>query len=99
MLYTLFSSPASCNFSLLLNFLNKNDELLLIQDGVLAGLKNSLYIKKIIKIKQKMKILIFAINNDILARGLNLNISNQIIRINYKKFVYLIIKHKKQVLW
>ncbi|QJC34614.1 sulfurtransferase complex subunit TusB [Enterobacteriaceae endosymbiont of Donacia crassipes] len=99
MLYTLFSSPASCNFSLLLNFLNKNDELLLIQDGVLAGLKNSLYIKKIIKIKQKMKLLIFAINDDILARGLNLDISNKITRINYKKFVYLMIKHKKQIVW
>ncbi|QJC35391.1 sulfurtransferase complex subunit TusB [Enterobacteriaceae endosymbiont of Donacia proxima] len=99
MLYTLFSSPTSCNFSLLLNILNKNDDLLLIQDGVLAGLKNSLYIKKIIKIKQKMKLLIFAINNDILARGLNSDISDKIIRIDYKKFVYLIIKHQKQIVW
>ncbi|QJC33798.1 sulfurtransferase complex subunit TusB [Enterobacteriaceae endosymbiont of Donacia provostii] len=99
MLYTLFSSPTSCNFSLLLNSLHKHDELLLIQDGVLAGLKNSLYMQKIIKIKKKMKILIFAINNDILARGLNLNISNIIIRINYTKFVDLTIKHKKQILW
>ncbi|QJC34976.1 sulfurtransferase complex subunit TusB [Enterobacteriaceae endosymbiont of Donacia piscatrix] len=99
MLYTLFSSPTSCNFSLLLNFLNINDDLLLIQDGVLAGLKNSLYFKKITKIKKKMKLLIFAINDDILARGLDLDISNKITRINYKKFVYLIIKHKKQIIW
>ncbi|QJC35801.1 sulfurtransferase complex subunit TusB [Enterobacteriaceae endosymbiont of Donacia sparganii] len=99
MLYTLFNSPESCNFSLLLKFLNKNDNLLLIQDGVLAGLKNSIYIQKIIRIKQKMKLLIFAINDDILARGLDLNISKNIIRINYTKFVDLIIKHKKQIIW
>ncbi|QJC36615.1 sulfurtransferase complex subunit TusB [Enterobacteriaceae endosymbiont of Donacia simplex] len=99
MLYTLFSSPTSCNFSLLLNILNKNDNLLLIQDGILAGLKNSVFMKKIIKKKRKIKILIFAINDDILARGLNLNISEKIIRINYKKFVNLIIKNKKQIIW
>ncbi|QJC34210.1 sulfurtransferase complex subunit TusB [Enterobacteriaceae endosymbiont of Donacia cinerea] len=99
MLYTLFSSPASCNFSLLLNILNKNDNLLLIQDGVLAGLKNSIFMKEIIKKKQKIKILIFAINDDILARGLSLNISEKIIRINYIKFVSLIIKNKKQIIW
>ncbi|QJC37022.1 sulfurtransferase complex subunit TusB [Enterobacteriaceae endosymbiont of Donacia vulgaris] len=99
MLYTLFSSPTSCNFSSLLNILNKNDNLLLIQDGILAGLKNSVFMKKIIKKQQKIKILIFAINDDILARGLNLNISKKIIRINYIKFVNLIIKNKKQIIW
>ncbi|QJC38241.1 sulfurtransferase complex subunit TusB [Enterobacteriaceae endosymbiont of Donacia marginata] len=99
MLYTLFNSPSSCNFSLLLNILNKNDDLLLIQDGVIAGLKNSIFIQEIIKIKQKMKILIFAINDDILARGLNINISKEIIRIDYIKFVDLVIKNKKQIMW
>ncbi|QJC38660.1 sulfurtransferase complex subunit TusB [Enterobacteriaceae endosymbiont of Donacia fulgens] len=99
MLYTLFNSPSSCNFSLLLNLLNKNDDLLLIQDGVIAGLKNSIFIKEIIKIKQEMKILIFAINDDILARGLNINISKKIIRIDYIKFVDLVIKNKKQIIW
>ncbi|QJC33392.1 sulfurtransferase complex subunit TusB [Enterobacteriaceae endosymbiont of Donacia clavipes] len=99
MLYTLFSSPSSCNFSLLLKILNEHDDLLLIQDGVLAGLKNSKSMEKIIKIKKKIKLLIFAINDDILARGLNLNISKQIIRINYIKFVDLIIKNKQQIIW
>ncbi|QJC32982.1 sulfurtransferase complex subunit TusB [Enterobacteriaceae endosymbiont of Donacia semicuprea] len=99
MLYTLFSSPSSCNFSLLLKILNKHDDLLLIQDGVLAGLKDSKSMGKIIKIKKKIKLLIFAINDDILARGLNLNISKQIIRINYTKFVDLIIKNKQQIIW
>ncbi|QJC37429.1 sulfurtransferase complex subunit TusB [Enterobacteriaceae endosymbiont of Donacia thalassina] len=99
MLYTLFNSPSSCNFSLLLNILNKNDDLLLIQDGVIAGLKNSIFMEEIIKMQQKTKILIFAINDDILARGLNINISTKIIRIDYIKFVDLVIKNKQQILW
>ncbi|QJC31759.1 sulfurtransferase complex subunit TusB [Enterobacteriaceae endosymbiont of Donacia tomentosa] len=99
MLYTLFNSPLSCNFSLLLNFLKKNDDLLLIQDGILAGLKNSISIKKIIRIRKKMKFGIFGMNNDILARGLENDISSEIIRIDYKNFVDLIIKNKKQIIW
>ncbi|QJC32580.1 sulfurtransferase complex subunit TusB [Enterobacteriaceae endosymbiont of Donacia dentata] len=99
MLYTLFSSPSSCDFSLLLKVLNKHDDLLLIQDGVLAGLNNSKFMKKIIKIKEKIKLLIFAIDDDILARGLDLNISNKIIRINYEQFVDLVIKNKQQIIW
>ncbi|QJC37841.1 sulfurtransferase complex subunit TusB [Enterobacteriaceae endosymbiont of Donacia bicoloricornis] len=99
MLYTLFNSPSSCNFSLLLNYLNQNDDLLLIQDGVIAGLKNSIFMEEITKVKQKMKILIFAINNDILARGLDVNISKKVVRIDYIEFVNLVIKNKKQIIW
>ncbi|QJC28732.1 sulfurtransferase complex subunit TusB [Enterobacteriaceae endosymbiont of Plateumaris consimilis] len=99
MLYTLFNSPSSCNFSLLLNFLSKNDDLILIQDGILAGLHNSNSMKKIIVIKNKIPFNIFGIKNDIESRGLLKIISKKIIQIEYKDFVSLSIKNKQQIFW
>ncbi|QJC28283.1 sulfurtransferase complex subunit TusB [Enterobacteriaceae endosymbiont of Plateumaris braccata] len=99
MLYTLFNSPSSCNFSLLLNYLSKNDDLILIQNGVLAGLHNSIFMKKIIKIKNKIPFNVFGIKNDIESRGLLKIISKKVIHIEYKDFVYLSIKNKQQIFW
>ncbi|QJC30515.1 sulfurtransferase complex subunit TusB [Enterobacteriaceae endosymbiont of Neohaemonia nigricornis] len=99
MLYILSKSPSYCNFSILLNVLNNNDDLILIQDGILAGLKYSIFIKKIIKIQQDIQLSVYALKNDILARGLENYISKQIIHANYKQFVYLTVKHKQQILW
>ncbi|QJC29177.1 sulfurtransferase complex subunit TusB [Enterobacteriaceae endosymbiont of Plateumaris rustica] len=99
MLYTLFNSPSSCNFILFLNYLSKNDDLILIQDGILAGLKNSISMKKIIEIKKKVPFHIFGIKNDIESRGLLKIISKKIIQIEYKDFVFLSIKHKQQIFW
>ncbi|QJC29623.1 sulfurtransferase complex subunit TusB [Enterobacteriaceae endosymbiont of Plateumaris pusilla] len=99
MLYTLFNSPSSCNFSLLLKYISENDDLILIQDGVLAGLKNSFSMKKIIKVKNKIPFHIFGIKNDIESRGLLNIISKKIIQIEYKDFVSLTIKNKQQIFW
>ncbi|QJC31345.1 sulfurtransferase complex subunit TusB [Enterobacteriaceae endosymbiont of Macroplea mutica] len=99
MLYILSNSPLHCNFIILLDILNKNDDLILIQDGILAGLSNSFFHKKIKQIKSQKKISIFAIHDDITARGLLNNFSKEIIIIDYNKFVSLTIKHKQQILW
>ncbi|QJC30932.1 sulfurtransferase complex subunit TusB [Enterobacteriaceae endosymbiont of Macroplea appendiculata] len=99
MLYILSNSPLCCNFVLLLDILNKNDDLILIQDGVLAGLSNSIFYKKIRHMKYQKQLSIFAIQNDIVTRGLLNNFSKEIIIIDYKQFVDLTVKHKQQILW
>ena len=48
MLHTLMSSPFQCDYALLLRMLQPGDDLLLMQDGVLAGLTDSLLLPQLL---------------------------------------------------
>ncbi|QCO71070.1 sulfurtransferase complex subunit TusB [Buchnera aphidicola] len=95
MLHTLMKSPFETNISLIINMLKKSDDFLALQDGVLIGLKNNIFLKTIIMSSVKL----YLIREDVYARGINKNISSKFILISYMHFVSLTVKHKKQMTW
>ncbi|WP_284443155.1 sulfurtransferase complex subunit TusB [Buchnera aphidicola] len=95
MLHTLMKSPFETNISLIINMLKKSDDFLALQDGVLIGLKNNIFLKSIIMSSVKL----YLIREDVYARGINKNISSKFILISYMHFVSLTVKHKKQMTW
>lgn len=94
MLHILMHSPFKINFSFFKNMLKKSDELVLLQDGVIGALNQNNTVGILSK-----KIKIYAVENDIDARGLKNYILEQIILINYNQFVELTVKHSLQMNW
>ncbi|QCI22956.1 sulfurtransferase complex subunit TusB [Buchnera aphidicola] len=95
MLHTLMKSPFETNVPLIINMLKKSDDFLALQDGVLIGLKNNIFLKSIIMSSVKLHL----IKEDVYARGIEKNISSKFILISYIHFVSLTLKHKKQMTW
>lgn len=95
MLHILINSPYKCDFCLFFKFFKKRDDILLIQDGVIAALKNTKINKKLLKNTTK----IFALKEDIYARGFNKIIADKIKVIDYSGFVKLTIKNRNQITW
>ncbi|WP_083172618.1 sulfurtransferase complex subunit TusB [secondary endosymbiont of Trabutina mannipara] len=102
MLYILNRSPYLSDFKSVLRIINCNedcnddfnDDLLLISDGVILGLNNSFFSKKI---KNSMNI--YALKNDIEARGLFSYYLSNIKLIDYIDFIKLTEKNLQQVTW
>lgn len=95
MFYTLATSPYHCDLSALLRLTGEGDDLLLMQDGVLAGLNGSTVLECVLR----APISIYALKEDLLARGLIGQISHKITVIGYNDFVALTEKHRQQVAW
>ncbi|UAJ66083.1 sulfurtransferase complex subunit TusB [Candidatus Schneideria nysicola] len=95
MLYILYSSPSYCDIDSLLSTTKKNDDLILLGDSVIIGLINSKFLLKFLK----YPISIYALEDDIIARGLNQYFSDKIIIIQYNEFVLLTEKHIHQISW
>lgn len=95
MLHTLSHSPWQCDFATLLRTLNAGDDLLLIQDGVLAGIEGGRFLELLLT----APISLYALNDDIEARGLSAQFSNSIDRVGYTHFVSLTVKHRNQIAW
>lgn len=95
MLHTLINSPFKCDFSALLRMLKEGDDLLLLQDGVLAALEGS----KALESLRQAPVSVFALNEDIQARGLSAQISSTAATISYNDFVALTVKHPQQMAW
>ncbi|MXP67874.1 sulfurtransferase complex subunit TusB [Pantoea sp. Aalb] len=95
MLYTLLHSPWQCDFDSLLMLLQKEDNLLLLQDGVIAALKNSQMLLKLIASPANLWIL----EEDIIARGLTNEISTKVNWLDYIGFVELTVKYQPQIAW
>ncbi|VAX77032.1 Protein TusB [Serratia symbiotica] len=94
MLYTLSHSPSQCDLPTLLRLIVEGD-VLLLQDGVLAGLAGSAYLALLLK----APISLYALKADLEARGLVGCCSNQITIIGYNHFVTLTEKHCSQMAW
>lgn len=100
MLCTISTSPYYSDLKALINLLSKYDVIVLLQDGVFIGHKllsgnDNNYL---ISLEDK-GIAVFAIRNDIEARGLAPYISSYVCQISYIDFVQLTIKHPQYLAW
>lgn len=95
MLHTLRHSPWQCDIEGLLRMLGEGDDVLLIQDGVLAAIEGS----RFVEILNNAPITVFALKDDIDARGLTGQISAKIDAVSYTDFVNLTVKHTTQMSW
>ncbi|HEJ7042293.1 MAG: sulfurtransferase complex subunit TusB [Serratia liquefaciens] len=95
MLYTLSRSPTQCDLPALLRLTAPGDDLLLLQDGVLAGLAGSVHLELLLN----APISLYALQNDLDARGVPGHFSHKITVIGYNHFVELTEKHRSQMAW
>lgn len=95
MLYTLGRSPTQCDLAALLRLAAAGDDLLLLQDGVLAGLAGSTHLELLLN----APISLYALQDDLEARGLIGHFSHKITVIGYNHFVELTEKHRSQMSW
>jgi tRNA 2-thiouridine synthesizing protein B len=95
MLHTLRHSPWQCDIEGLLRMLGEGDDLLLIQDGVLAAIEGS----RFVEILNNAPITVSALKEDIAARGLVGQISAKIDAVSYTDFVNLTVKNATQMSW
>jgi len=95
MLYTLSHSPTQCDLPALLRLTTQGDDLLLLQDGVLAGLAGSTHLELLLN----APISLYALKDDLEARGLIGHFSHKITVVGYNHFVELTEKHHSQMAW
>lgn len=95
MLFTLANSPQTCDFPTLVSLIGSKDALLLMQDGVLAALKDSAAHQYLATAEHP----VYALCEDLAARGLVGQISHNITLIDYTGFVALTEKHTQQIAW
>ncbi|AEH39923.1 sulfur transfer complex subunit TusB [Buchnera aphidicola (Cinara tujafilina)] len=95
MLHILLHSPYKISIKSLLSLSSETDDLVCIQDGVILGIKNNIYFKKI---HFFFKIIYF-LEDDLYARGLYKFILKSDKIIDYNCFVKLTAKHKKSITW
>ncbi len=95
MLYTLSRSPYACDLGALLLSARPGDDLLLLQDGVIAGLAGTAALKRLAAAPFGL----YALEADILARGLSAHFSDKIAVISYNDFVSLTVKQPQQMAW
>ncbi|QMR75534.1 sulfurtransferase complex subunit TusB [Enterobacter sp. RHBSTW-00175] len=95
MLHTLSHSPWQCDIEALVRMLREGDDLLLIQDGVLAAIEGN----RFVEILTNAPISVSALKEDIDARGLAGQISAKIDVVGYTDFVNLAVTHPSQMNW
>lgn len=95
MLYTLSRSPFACDLASLLLTVRSGDDLLLLQDGVIAGVKGTAALVKLLA----SPLGLYALEADLAARGLLAHFSDKITVIGYNDFVSLTVKQPQQMAW
>lgn len=95
MLHTLNHSPWQRDIRAPLRLVQPGDELLLLSDGVLAALQGGAFLDLL----RSAPITLYALSEDIEARGLAAQISDSVIRVSYTDFVRLTAKHDVQYSW
>ncbi|WP_225639645.1 sulfurtransferase complex subunit TusB [Candidatus Profftia sp. (ex Adelges kitamiensis)] len=95
MLHTMSKSPNKADFTTLCAIVNKNDAIILIQDGILCGLVNTYSLRNL----RSISTFLYALKVDVYARGLSARLSSNIVLISYNQFVELSVKHKQQLYW
>lgn len=95
MLHTLINSPWRCDFSAMVRFLSAGDDLILLQDGVVAALEGS----RTLEILLSAPISLYVLQEDIIARGLSAQISTSATTVSYTDFVALTVKNPQQMAW
>ncbi|AHB68700.1 sulfurtransferase complex subunit TusB [Cronobacter malonaticus] len=95
MLYTLSHSPWQVDIHALLRLVRPGDDILLMQDGVVAAVKDNGHLATLLASPAR----VVALQNDVEARGLTAQISSSIDTISYTEFVKLTVKHASQMAW
>lgn len=95
MLHTLINSPFKCDFNAMLRLLAEGDEVLLLQDGVLAALEGSQALESL----RAAPISLHVLQDDVIARGLSAQISSSAAAVSYTEFVALTVKQTQQMTW
>lgn len=95
MLHTLHRSPFVTDMVTLLSLLVPEDDLLLLQDGVIGALKNGQWLEPLLATKARIVVL----QEDAIARGLVDQLSPRVAQITYSGFVELAVKHPQQMAW
>ncbi|KAA5930848.1 sulfurtransferase complex subunit TusB [Pantoea sp. Bo_2] len=95
MLHTLIHSPAHCDLETLLLIAGEGDDLLLLQDGVLAALAGSRVLMRL----SECEATLWVLAEDVQARGLTEQISTSVQSIDYTGFVTLTSRHQQQMVW
>lgn len=95
MLHTLMTSPFYCDLSSMLRLLAEGDDVLLLQDGVIAALEGSSALEALLN----APISVYVLQEDLDARGLIAQISTRVITISYTDFVTLAVRHSQQMTW
>ncbi|ARI10746.1 MULTISPECIES: sulfurtransferase complex subunit TusB [Klebsiella] len=95
MLHTLSTSPWHADMATMRRLIKEGDDLLLLSDGVIAAIAEG----RFLEILQSAPISIYALQEDIEARGLAGQIADSVIRVSYTEFVRLTVKHAGQLDW
>lgn len=95
MLYTYSVSIYQSDLEVFLALLTKHDAVLLIQDGALAVVAEN----PLLRYCLQQQITVYALIDDVIARGLKDQVASSINLINYHDFVDLTVKHPQQIHW
>ncbi|PHM38923.1 tRNA 2-thiouridine synthase TusB [Xenorhabdus mauleonii] len=95
MLYTVSHSPYHIDFNAMLSLVTDIDDVLLIQNGVLLGINNNRNLMALLNTGAG----IYALKEDLEARGLFEQISDRVKVIDYAGFVSLTVKHQQNFAW
>lgn len=98
-LHTVNKSPFnSMNLESCLNICSSKDSVLLIEDGVLGAIQSSPMQEKIKQLSTSGT-RFYALENDLLARGISDKLLPDITHVTYQDFVDLTLKHKLIQSW
>ncbi|WP_340615809.1 sulfurtransferase complex subunit TusB [Xenorhabdus entomophaga] len=95
MLYTVSRSPYHDDFNAMLGLVSDTDDVLLIQNGVLLGISENRYLAELLRSGAG----IYALKEDLDARGLFEQISDRVKVVDYRGFVSLTVKHQQNFAW
>ncbi len=95
MLHTLTASPFKTDLAAIVRLFAAGDDVLLIQDGVLAAIEGT----RGLEILQKAPISLYVLEEDVVARGLSAQISTSVATVSYTDFVALTVKNPQQMTW
>ena len=95
MLHTLSTSPWHADIAAMLRLIKEGDELLLLSDGVIAAVAQGRFLENL----PSAPISLYALQDDIEARGLAGQIADSVVRVDYTDFVSLTVKHEGQLAW
>ncbi|OLQ78789.1 sulfurtransferase TusB [Photobacterium proteolyticum] len=96
MLHTISTSPFQTqDLQRCLQYLRPDDEILLLQDAVSAGIEKNSWCEAI----KKSGVKIYLLEADLAARGLTDKVDNSINVIDFKGFVSITEQHESQLKW
>lgn len=94
-LHTLSHSPYQSDIDAMLRCIAPRDALLLLQDGVIAALVQGNTASRLLA----LGVSVYALREDVEARGLDAQISTDIALVDYTEFVRLTAQHAVQLAW